>query len=119
MFVMRKRHMDGFAKSAAETFEDRMVGQLNSRFPAECNELGDEGVRQRIRDGVDRSATYEIRTERDVAHFIRLTFGLGPKFDTSRKTSWAKEILQDTQVPAGQRLTNIGQTARTKGVKRD
>ena len=119
MFVMRNRHLESFSKSAAETFEDRMVGQLHARFPVECSELGDESVRQRIRDGMKRAPTYEICTERDVAHFIRLMFGIRPDFDTSRKTAWAKEIVSDTQVSASQRLTTIGKTARAKGIKRN
>lgn len=111
--------MDAFSRSAVETFEDRMVETLGARFPSECEELGEEGVRQRIRDGMERSASYEILTERDVAHFIRLMFGIRPDFDTSRKTSWVKEILEDTETPANERLTNIRQTARTKGIKRN
>jgi hypothetical protein len=119
MFVIRSQHMDAFSRSATETFEDRMVESLGARFPLECEELGEEGVRERIRDGMERSSSYEIIAERDVAHFIRLMFGIRPDFDTSRKTPWAKEILEKTQNSAGERLTNIGHTARTKGVKRN
>ena len=119
MLIMRHQHMEAFSRTAVESFEDRMVARLGIRFPAECEELGDEGVRERIRDGMERSTQYEIRTERDVAHFIRLMFGIRPDFDTSRKTAWAKEILKDTQLPANQRLSTIGKTARTKGIKRN
>ena len=114
MFVLRQSHLDAFTAAARESFEDRMVAHLESRFPNECEELGDANVRDRIWEGVERAEAYEIRAEKDVATFIRYMFGLRRDFDTSRKTAWAGEILDETDVPATERLARIKEIAREK-----
>ena len=118
MFIIRDRHKQALAQAAQEGFEDRMVVSLGNRFHKECTELGEEGVRRRIRDGLERAKTYGITAERDVARFIRLMFGIRPDFDTSRKTRWAGEILQQTDVPPAERLDRVKMTAREQGILR-
>ncbi len=112
MFTIRQAHMDAFSEASRGAFEERMVGHLRSRFPEQCQEAGEERVRQRINDGIKRAARYDIRTERDVATFIRYTFGIRPDFDTSRKTPWARPILEDRECPATERLRRIKVAAR-------
>ena len=114
MFVVRQQHLDAFAAAAYESFEDRMVLHLKSRFPSECEELGDPGVRDRIAEGVERAERYEIRAEKDVATFIRYMFGLRRDFDRSRKTAWAGDVLRETDVPATERLARIKEISREK-----
>ncbi len=118
MFVMRKAQLDSLGQTAGERFEDRMVLHLRNRFEQECRELGEEAVRDRIRDGIKRAARYEIRAERDVSRFIRFMFGIRPDFDTSRKTKWAGPILKDTNLVAGERLSRIKTVAREQRVRR-
>jgi hypothetical protein len=72
------------------------------------------GVRKRIWDGVERAGRYEIRSEKDVATFIRYMFGLAPDFDTSRKFEWVGPILKDTKLSATERLDKIKTVAREK-----
>jgi hypothetical protein len=118
MFVMRQSHLEAFDEAVTEGFEDRMLGHLRARFPQECEELGEEGVRRRIRDGAKRAARYEMKSERDVARFIRFMFGIRPDFDKSRKTQWAADILKNTEVPAAERLDRIKIAAREHAVRR-
>lgn len=118
MFTMRQQQTDVFAADYRQTFEDRMVQHLRIRFPTKCEELGEEMVRDRIRDGIKRAARYEIKAERDVVRFIRFMFGIRPDFDSSRKTPWAGPILKDTKVPAGERLSRIKTVARERRVRR-
>lgn len=114
MFVMRQHHMEAFEEGYRETFEDRMVLHLEARFPSQFDELGEEKVRRRIQEGVDRAARYEIRAQVDVTRFIRFMFAIRPDFDTSRKTGWARPILEDTSVPAAERLDRIREEARAQ-----
>jgi len=114
MFVMRQHHMEAFEEGYRETFEDRMVLHIQAKFPIEFQELGEEKVRSRIEEGIERAERHEIRAQSDVARFIRFMFTIRPDFDTSRKTAWARPILEDTDVPAAERLDRIRDEARAQ-----
>ncbi|MCP4246454.1 MAG: hypothetical protein GY778_05335 [bacterium] len=118
MFVVRQRHLEALAEASLDGFEDRMVVHLRARFPRECEEIGEEEVRCRIQDGIERAGRYEIRSERDVARFIRFKFGIGPDFDTSRKTRWAAAILKESDVRPADRLDRVERAAREHRVRR-
>lgn len=107
MFVLRKPHMDAFAEVARESFEDRMVEQLQIRFAPQCRELGEAGVRARVGEGVKRAGRYDLAAEQDVAGFIRYMFGIRPDFDTARQTSWAGTILKDKSLAPHERIEKI------------
>lgn len=112
MFTLRQAHIDAMASKYRVTFEDRMVRHLAVKFPTECEELGEEKVRDRIRDGVTRSKKYEIRAQTDVSRFVRFMFAIRPDFDTAWQTDWALPILKDTEAPASDRLDRIREEAR-------
>ena len=118
MFVMKQPHFEAFRMVAAEGFEDRMVTHLRTKFRRECEQIGEDDVRRRIQDGMKRSGRYEIRSERDVARFIRLMFGIRPDFDTSRQTRWAAEILAETDVRPAERLDRVEAAAREHHIRR-
>ena len=114
MFTLRQQHLDALAESYRETFEDHMVAHIRVKFPAQFEELGERKVRERVWDGVERAKRYEIRAQKDVARFIRFMFGIGPNFDTARKTAWVRPILEDKEVPASERLDRIRAEARER-----
>lgn len=114
MFVLRPAHMEAFARSCRETFEDDMTREISARFPSAIEDLGEEAVRERIRQGMERADRYAISTPADRARFIRFMFTLGPDFDTARRTRWAGAILEDTTVPASARLDRIRDEARRR-----
>ena len=58
-----------------------MVLHIQARFPSQFEDLGEDKVRRRIQDGIERAERYEIRTQADVARFIRFMFGIRPDFD--------------------------------------
>jgi hypothetical protein len=117
MFTLRQQHIDSFEAMYRETFEDRMVRDIAERFYPQFEAMGEEKVRDRISDGIERAARYDIYAQRDVAQFIRLMFGIRPDFDTSRKTPFAAEILQQTDRPVAERLEEIKKLARRSGVR--
>jgi hypothetical protein len=114
MFVLSKKHMEAFAGSQHDRFVGHMERHLRSRFPEECEKLGERGVRKRIDEGIEGASTYGIRAERDVATFIRYMFALGPGFDLAPQTAWAGEILRDKSRSPAQRLEAIRERARTE-----
>ena len=117
MFKLRQAHIDAFEEVHRQTFEDRMVRDIAERFFSQYESLGDEAVRERICDGMERAPKYEIHAQADVAKFIRLMFGIGPDFDTSRKTRFARDILAQTERSAGARLDEIKTQARREGIR--
>jgi len=114
MFILRQEHLDAFQRVSRESFEDRMMPHLRERYAAECEKLGDAGVRERIQDGIDRAAKYGIKGEAEVSAYIRYMFGLGPDFDTAWKTSWAGEILRDTDLTPADKIAKIKVAAKEK-----
>lgn len=114
MFTLRQAHIDATAAAYRGIFEDRMVRHLAVKFPTECDELGEQKVRDRIVDGVARSRKYEIREQPDVSRFIRFMFAIRPDFDTARQTAWVRPILEDTESSAGDRLDRIREEARNR-----
>ena len=118
MFKLRQGHLDEFEEGYRTTFEDRMLRDIAERFYLQFQELGEEKTRERIREGMERAGQYEIRTQRDVARFIRMMFGLRPDFDTARQTRFAGDILKQTDRPAAERLDEIKAAARQSKLRR-
>lgn len=112
MFVLKQHHLDALAQVARESFEDRMAVMLRQRFAGQCDELGEDGLRERIADGIDRASGYDITAEQDVATFLRYMFGLRPDFDTARETAYAGKILREKDATAADRLARIKTAAR-------
>lgn len=112
MLKLRQEHMNAFETMYAENFEDRMTQDIACRFYDDFEKIGEEGVRKRIRSAIERSESYDMETQAELAAFIRLTFGLCPDFDTSRKYPYARGILEDKSRPMMERLTDIRRRAR-------
>ena len=96
--VIREEQMIAFAESTTTDFQNRMVVHLNKCFPDECGALKEPGVRETIRYGIERSAHYEVRAERDVCKYIDLMMVFGRDFDTREDLPWASQILNDRVV---------------------
>lgn len=95
MLIIRKEQMGVFEEVALKNFEDRMVIHLGKFFPEQCAALGDDGIREAIRYGIERAESYGIVDERDVCKYIDLTIVFGRDFDESPGTAWASSILND------------------------
>lgn len=91
---------------------DDMVADLQQRFPDECEKMGEPALRARITDGTARAAKYGIVADRDVATFLRYTFGIRADFDTAPETKWAQTILARKNIAAANRLEQIKEEAR-------
>jgi hypothetical protein len=93
--VIRKEQMSALAGNAAADFENRMVVHLKKCFPAECEKLQEQRVRETIRYGMDRAAQYGVKTERDVCKYIDVMMVFGRDFDQRADLPWAAQILND------------------------
>lgn len=100
MPIIRNEQIEEFDRREAAKFEDRMVEHLRESFPEQCEEMGEDAVREDVRYGVDRAESHEIESEQDVCNYVNLMFALGRDFDTD--LSWAQRILADPaiEIPA-------------------
>ena len=93
MLIIRKEQMEALEQAVLEGFEDRMVVHLQGFFPGRCAELGDDGMREMVRYGMERAKSYGIVNELDVCRYIDLMIFFGRDFDTDPETPWAGRIL--------------------------
>jgi hypothetical protein len=93
--IIRQQQMAVLTEASRGKFEDRMVEHLNRCFPSECQALGDKGVLEAIRYGIERAASHGINLERDVCKYIDLMFAFGRDYDRDPALPWASRILQD------------------------
>jgi len=96
--IIRNQQMDELGKQEAVKFEDKMVLHLNEFFPEECEEIGEQEVRESIRHGVDRAESYGLVDEQDVCTYIDVMYVFGLDFDKDRECPWAARILNDESI---------------------
>ncbi len=92
---IRKEQMETLSDCMLRKFEDSMVAHVEKFFPEQYSALGEAGVREMVRYGIERAETYGIVSERDVCKYVDVMFMYGRDFDTDPKLSWAAGILND------------------------
>ena len=95
MLKIRPEQFAVFQKASSEDFQDRMVSHIKQFFPQSMERLGEPGVRDLIRYGIQRSATYQFHLEPDVCNYIDLMVVFGRDFDRDPALPWASSILND------------------------
>jgi hypothetical protein len=93
--TIRDEQVQAFSGAAVSAFKDRVALHLRRFFPSLCHALGETGIHQTIRLGVNAAAAYGILAERDVCKYIDLMFAAGHDFDRS---PWAIEILKNPAI---------------------
>lgn len=87
--------MEVFEEALLRNFEDEMVQHIKQFTPRQFKSIGEGGIRQVIRAGIERAKTYGLTNRGPVRFYIELMFMLGSDFDTDPQYSWADEILND------------------------
>lgn len=95
MIVIRQEQLDVFSNAAVKDFENRMILHLRQSLPQECLALEDEALRQAIRHGMERAASYGIVAERDVCKYTEVMLRLGRNFDRDAAFPQLHAILND------------------------
>ena len=99
MIAIRAAQIEKLSETALKSFEEMMVVHLNKFFPDHCGAAGEPKVRELIRHGVKRAASYQITAKRDVSRYIDLMIVLGDDFDCDLRLPWAQEILRTRNSP--------------------
>lgn len=99
MLSIRPEQMQTLSEAARKGFDDMMVVHLKKFFPQRAKVAGEAKLREFIRSGVKRAATYNIKAKRDVSRYIDLMMTFGPDFDKDKQLPWAGEILKTRNSP--------------------
>ena len=81
--------------------------ELTRLFPRHAAALGPDGVRETVRHGLERAASYGIDFVEGYRAYLGLMFAFGRDFDTDRRLRWPAAILNDPGCPDG--LTRVRQ----------
>jgi len=111
MLVIRSEQMQAFSEQMLKRFEDRMAGYLAERFPDACAAKDEPAVRESIQKGIERSRSYGVTTEYDIARYIELMYLFSEDFDTSIKTPWARPILENPDLGSYVKMNELWERA--------
>lgn len=99
--MIRKEQMAAFKQYMRRQFEEKMVGHLHTYYAEACHQLGEVKIRGMIRHGIARAKLYGITAETDVSRYINMMFVFGPEFDTDKKYTAFRQILDETGYQSG------------------
>ena len=77
------------------SFGDYMLQLLDALFPEKYKAVGDDTIRQLIRQGYQCAKSYNLTSEFGIATYIGLMFMLGSGFDRDPQYPWADTVLSD------------------------
>jgi hypothetical protein len=93
MLRIRSEQMQRLSERPRQNFESAMVDNVRRNDPEQFKAIGEPGVREAVRYGIERAATYGIERGEGVAFYVALMFVLGRDFGVDPDYPWASEIL--------------------------
>ena len=95
---IRKEQMAALDRATLKAFQDELVRHLRDFDPKHTKVLGEDGVRQVIRLGMERAAKYGLTNRGPIRLYIELMFLFGSDFDTDPWLPWAGACLSDPTI---------------------
>ena len=112
MLRIRQEQMKVLSDYMLKRFEDRMVAHLRREFPVKCEAMGEEAVRDSIREGLCRAPRYGLEAEAHVARYVDLMYMLSHDFDTDAERPWAAAVLNDKSLGPRAKLQKLDERAQ-------
>jgi hypothetical protein len=109
MLRLRKEHLAAFEAHVVNLFISRVTAHLKAVWPAECQELGDAGLGEIVRNAIQRGAALGLSTEHDLVRYVDLSFLLAKDFETNPLSAWTRPILADRMRPPRAKLDRLYQ----------
>jgi hypothetical protein len=95
-----------------ERFVEQALADLAGLFAKRYQELGEQGMRDYVRDGIGQAASYGFVSEQDVFKYIAFTLMYDLDVHTDPALGWARDILNAELAP-DQKLDQLYNIART------
>lgn len=108
MLTIREAQMAVLAQVTTRRFEDDLLRKLKEFWPEDCESLGDDGVREVIRYGMQRGLGYGLVTEQQVFRYVNLMFLCGRDVDLQ---PWAEPVLSNPDIAGDAKLDFLAQSA--------
>lgn len=97
--IIRASQFDALRQVPARSFENEMVTHLKAFNPHHARVIGEEGLRQVIRLGLEKAAGFGFTQRGPVRLYLEAIVMLGSDFATDPIYSWAGGILGDATAP--------------------
>ena len=104
MLVISKEKMKLFEKDAVAQFVEKMHTHLKDVFPDMLEGKSDTEIENKIRDGIDKAAGYDITGEQEVALFIDLAVSMGKDFVAQKNNAWIKPVLERSDMTGMEKM---------------
>lgn len=95
MFVIQHTQVAAFREAALLKFEGEMVVHIKKYFPSHFAMIGDNGIRDTIKNGYRNAKTYGFTSRRNVCQYLNTMILLGSNFDNDPQYPWVKNILAE------------------------
>jgi hypothetical protein len=107
MLRIRGEQMESFSKALGEVFECSLVAHVSRIMPDRCKQLGEDAVRQLIRQGLGAASTFGIDSQYEQSRYVDLAFVLGPGFPAGPEFAWAAEVLNHAGRTGEQKMDEL------------
>lgn len=97
--IIRASQLDALQQVPVRSFESEMVTHLSVFNPHHARMIGEEGLRQVIRLGLEKAAGFGLTQRGPVRLYLEAMVMLGSDFATDPLYSWAGGILGDATLP--------------------
>ncbi len=104
MLVIRPEQMEAFEQAALRNFEQRAAEHLRETFPKHARFLGEGGVRDVVRHGLEKARGYGFSSERGFLLYLELMLLVGGGFDEDPQLPWAAQVLSSQSSAEPERL---------------
>ncbi len=96
---IRAEQIAVFESADSTHFMLRIFQHVREAFPKHSSLLGEPGIREVVRYGIEQSRAFGLSRQSPVSLFIDLTLLLGRSFHADPQMPWAGDILSDTSLP--------------------
>lgn len=94
MFV-HKDQLTAFAADSSRAYRSRMEAHLFAAFPRRSARMGTARLRLFVDEQMARARSHGVSREYPMCQYLRVAMVLGPDFDVSTRTAWARELLDN------------------------
>jgi hypothetical protein len=96
---VRTEQIAVFEDADSPHFAPQMFAHVREAFPKHSGFLGDEGIREVVRYGIEQGREFGFSRQSPISLFIDLTLLLGRYFHADTQMPWAGEVLHNASIP--------------------
>ena len=92
--IIYQKQMTQLSKHLLKNFENYASAYLRNKHAAALSQTSDLELGSLVREGINRSAHYEVPERREVLEFLDYMVLFGRNFDTDPTLKWAAEVFE-------------------------